>query len=242
MNENNVNFEFLGENQPCAYLDDRHEKIHYKIMHNISNKQLTNYIQHGWRRFGALIHRPICDGCNECQSIRINVNEFEFSKSVRRVINKNIDVEVFIDILRVDEERVNLYNKYHKFMEKKRGWEYKKLDQEAYHKSFLSSQVDGAYEVAYVLDNKLIGIDIIDVVEDGISSTYFVYDPELTKRALGNFSIYQNILIAKAKKLKWLYLGYYVKGCKSLEYKNKFKPYTVLQGRPDIDDGVVWDI
>jgi len=235
-----VGFDFIGDEQDCAYLEDRKEKIHYKIITHMSKEQLSKYIQNGWRRFGALIHRPSCDNCKECQSLRVDVDKFKFSKSIRRVIDKNKDIRVFLGAPRVDKERVDLYNKYHKFMETKKGWEYKELTKEAYAKSFLSLRVEGAYEITYFLDDKLIGIDIVDIVNDGISSTYFVYDTDFRDRGLGNFSIYQNILIAKTRKLQWLYLGYYVKGCASLEYKSKFKPYKILQGRPDMQDNAIW--
>jgi arginine-tRNA-protein transferase len=232
--------EFFHSSGECAYIKEQKENIHYKIMYQVDHKTLSQYIQHGWRRFGALVHRPICDGCNKCQSLRIDVDEFNFSKSIRRVIRKNKDTRVYISSPSVDDTKIALHNKYHKFMEEKKGWEYKEIDKEGYYKSFLSSNVEGAYEITYFIENQLVGIDIVDIINDGISSTYFVYDPDFIHLSLGNFSIYQNILLAKTKSLKWFYLGYYVDGCESLDYKSKFKPFYILQDRPDIDEEAIW--
>ena len=233
-------FDYIDEGQECAYLDDKYEKIHYTIIHSLSSEQLAHYTKYGWRRFGAMMHRPICDFCNECRSLRFDVNEFKFSKSVRRIVNKNKDLKIQVSPITIDDERVALYNRYHIYMEEKKGWEYKEVDQEAYHKSFLSCQTSDAYEVTYRLDGVLVAIDIIDKIDDGLSSTYFVYNPDMPERSLGKFSIYQNILLARKYKLQWIYLGYYVQKCGSLKYKTQFKPYSILLNRPKLDEQPIW--
>ena len=48
------------------------------------------------------------------------------------------------------------------------------------------------------------------------------------------------ISIAKENNLEWIYMGYYVKGCQSLEYKSRYKPYKILQGRPWDCDTPKW--
>ena len=238
--DSHAGFDYIDEGQECAYLKDKYEKIHYTITHSLTPEQLSHYIKYGWRRFGAMIHRPICEACDECRSLRFDVNEFQFSKSVRRIVNKNKDLKIQVGPLVVDDERVNLYNQYHLRMEEKKGWEYREIDHDAYQKSFLSCHTKEAYEITYRLDGALIAIDIIDTISDGVSSTYFVYNPNLPDRSLGKFSVYYNVLLARKHKLQWIYLGYYVKDCGSLAYKTQFKPYSVLLNRPKLNEQPIW--
>ena len=50
-------------------------------------------------------------------------------------------------------------------------------------------------------------------------------------RSLGTFDILSLLASARERGLPHVYLGYYVAGCQSMEYKRKFRPNEVL--RPD---------
>ena len=64
-----------------------------------------------------------------------------------------------------------------------------------------------------------------------MSAIYFFYDPELRARSLGTFNVLCLLEECIVRGLTHLYLGYFVEGCRSLEYKANFKPNEVL--RPD---------
>jgi len=83
-------------------------------------------------------------------------------------------------------------------------------------------------------------VDLIDILEDGISSIYFYYDPDFAKYSLGKLSLYNQIKYAQNAKKKWIYLGYYVKECPSLSYKAQYKPYLTLEGRPTEQEAFKW--
>jgi arginine-tRNA-protein transferase len=125
-------------------------------------------------------------------------------------------------------------------MEDKRDWQHQNVSADNYYASFVDGANNFAYEVLYFDNNKLIGVDLIDILEDGISSIYFYYDPDYQKFSLGKYSIYQQIELAKKLSLAWIYLGYYVQECQSLSYKSQYKPYLTLQGRPNEDDEYFW--
>jgi len=62
----------------------------------------------------------------------------------------------------------------------------------------------------------LIGVDLIDILDDGISAIYFFYDPEYSKLSLGVYSLLYQIELANILDLEWVYLGYWVDGCRAL--------------------------
>jgi arginine-tRNA-protein transferase len=125
-------------------------------------------------------------------------------------------------------------------MRDKKGWDYQETSPQHYHNSFISGHNEFGYEILYFDEDKLIGVDLIDILEDGISSIYFYYDPDYSDLALGKLSLYNQILFAKQKNKKWIYLGYYVEDCPSLAYKSHYKPYLTLKGRPKEYEDFEW--
>ena len=125
-------------------------------------------------------------------------------------------------------------------MREKKGWEYNPTNAQNYYGSFVDAHNEFGYEVLYYLDDNLIGVDLIDILQEGISSIYFFYDPIYAKYSLGKFSLLNQISFAKKLKKRWIYLGYYVKDCPSLSYKAEYQPYLTLQGRPGIFEESEW--
>jgi arginine-tRNA-protein transferase len=218
--------------EECAYLSDTQQTTHYKIIQDCSIEYCEALIERGWRRFGSMFFRPICAKCTACESIKINVENYRFSKSERRILRKNPNTRVHIQLPQVTQAHLDLFEKYHSHMKDKRGWSHEKTSPQHYYMSFVHGHGDFGYEVLYYIDDVLVGIDLIDILPSGISSIYFYYDPDYSEYSLGTYSMLEQISMAKEKELAWIYLGYYVQGCQSLAYKSRYKPYHVLQGRP----------
>jgi len=231
--------EFLHHDK-CSYLSDKEQSLHYKVIDNCSKECNASFVEMGYRRFGKMYFRPICFTCNECQSIKIDVKNFKWSKSKRRVLRKAQDLKILIQKPSVTKKHLALFDKYHLYKKEKNGWEYYQANIESYFKSFVDGAYDYGYEVLYFDDNKLIGVDLIDLLPNGISSIYFYYDPDYSKYNLGKLSLYYQIIMAKERNFDWVYLGYYVKDCPSLAYKADYKPYKTLQGRPNNLYEAVW--
>lgn len=227
-------------NDKCSYLENHSQTMHYKMIENCNTQQCQEMIERGFRRFGKMYFRPICIDCNECQSIKVDVENFTFSKSMRRVIKKASHIRSFVGQPTLTQEHLSLFAKYHQYMRDKKGWEYNETTAENYYSSFVHGHNEFGYEVLYYDEDKLIGVDLIDILDDGISSIYFYYDPDYMEYSLGRLSMYYQIKFAQSNKKKWIYLGYYVEGCPSLSYKSHYKPYTTLQGRPASDEDFEW--
>jgi len=218
--------------ESCAYLEDEKQTTHYKIIRDCSMAYCEALIERGWRRFGYMFFRPVCAECTACESFKIDVKNYKFSKSERRVLRKNEATKIVIQRPQVTSTHLELFEKYHSHMKDKRGWKHEQTEAKHYYSSFVHGHGDFGYEVLYFIEDKLVGVDLVDILPNGISSIYFYYDPDFDKYSLGTFSMLQQIKIAQENDFAWIYMGYYVKGCQSLEYKSRYRPYHVLQGRP----------
>jgi arginine-tRNA-protein transferase len=125
-------------------------------------------------------------------------------------------------------------------MRDKKGWEHSYVNPKNYYTSFVNGHNGYGYEILYYDEGRLIGVDLIDILKDGISSIYFYYDPDYSNYSLGKLSLLYEIEFAKRQKKEWIYLGYYVKDCDSLSYKASYKPYLTLEGRPDENEDFSW--
>ena len=77
--------------------------------------------------------------------------------------------------------------------------------------------------------NKLVCASLVDNQSDGLSAVYSFFDPALITRSLGTFMVLDLLAIANDKKLEWLYLGYFVKGSRKMEYKARFRPAEIFK-------------
>ena len=69
---------------------------------------------------------------------------------------------------------------------------------------------------------------LVDILDDGISMVYSVFDPEMKERSLGTYMITDHNDLASEMKLKFVYLGYWVKGSSKMDYKKRFSPLEVF--------------
>lgn len=227
-------------NSKCSYLSDKNQNTHYKVISECSLAHCEALIERGYRRFGKMYFRPICSDCDECKSIKVDVENFNFSSSQRRVINKAQNIKSYIQKPTISKTHLELFEKYHLFMKEKKGWEYTPSTAQSYYNSFVDAYNSFGYEILYYMDDILIGVDLIDILENGVSSIYFYYDPDYEKYSLGRLSLYNQIMFAKKSQKKWIYLGYYVKDCPSLSYKSHYEPYLTLEGQPNLYEEPIW--
>ena len=224
----------------CAYLPNKSVRMNYKYIEEATRPYNTALIHRGWRRFGCYYFHPICNGCNECKSIRIDVNNFKLTKSQKKSIKRNSNTEIIIQTPSLTQAHIDLYNKYHAFKHQKDNWSHRTISSREYSENFVEGAHNFGKEVLFLENGKIIGIDLIDILDDGISSIYFYYDPDYARLSLGIYSLLYQIELAKVLELPWIYLGYWVEGCKAFAYKPNFQPQEILDGFPKIDKIADW--
>jgi arginine-tRNA-protein transferase len=84
----------LTETFPCGYLPQRQERLMVLVPSQTSFQHYNHLIQFGFRRSGEQIYRPHCTLCQACESLRIPVAEFLLSRSQKRIVLKNNDLEI----------------------------------------------------------------------------------------------------------------------------------------------------
>jgi arginine-tRNA-protein transferase len=239
---NPVSTDFSMLDYECSYITGNKVRMNYKYVDEASSTFATAVVARGWRRFGKYFFHPICEGCNECKSIRINAQDYHYSKSQKKSIKRNKDTEIIVQAPSLTEDHIKLYNKYHSFKSHTDGWKHRNISRREYHENFVEGAHGFGKEVLYIHEGKLIGVDLIDILDDGISSIYFYYDPDYARLSLGTFSLIYQIRLAKVLDLPWIYLGYWVKGCKAFAYKPRFQPQELLDGFPSISDEPKWKV
>ena len=200
----------------------------------------------GMRRSGTLVYRPLCSGCRKCQPFRLKVSNFVESKSQRRA-RKRCEGLFSVDIIRPrpDAEHLRLYARYQQDQHGKDGQE---IDEEAYTR-FLVESVADTWELAWRdRSGKLVGVGIVDLVADGISTVYFYWDPALRDLSLGVASALWEIDLCRRWHRQYYYLGYLVRGSKTMSYKSQFSGGEVWNGTAwipvpgrDLSDSLVDD-
>jgi arginine-tRNA-protein transferase len=217
---------FTTEPEPCPYLPERDASSQYRLIIGLSPKEYGGLLAEGWRRFGQVIFRPRCPSCSECVPIRVPVEGFRPSKSQRRCLRRNRDVTLEVGEPTIDEERLDLYRRHHAEREQTRSWRPSRMTAEDYHQSFVLNTVR-TLEFRYRIDERLVGIAYVGAAEDALNSIYAFTDPDESRRGLGNLDVLREIETAKSLSLKYLYLGFLVVGCPSMEYKSDFRPYEL---------------
>ena len=228
-NDDQIIKEFILENEQCGYFKDRVSTTIYQEIVNCQEDYNFALLDHGYRRFGRMHFRPICKHCNACQSLRVDVDKFQFSKSHRRIFNKNKNTQIVIQRPTVTKEHLNLYEKYHRFMGQKKNWPYIEVGAKEYAKSFVLEANSYGYELLFFVDDKLVAVSLIDIINGkGISSIYSFYDHDYSHLSLGKFSILKQIFVAKQSNIPYLYMGYWIKDHLSMGYKEEYQPFEVL--------------
>ncbi|MDD7804722.1 MAG: arginyltransferase [Endozoicomonas sp. (ex Botrylloides leachii)] len=179
----------------------------------------------GFRRSGSHIYRPHCISCKACIPARIPVAEFKFSRSQKRVWKRNQDLTISRHKPEMNHEIYALYEHYISVQHKDGDMYPPSVEQ---FNGFLidSPSFCSFYHVR--LDGQLIAVAVVDMLQNSLSAIYTFYHPDFNKRSLGRFCILWQIMKTQRLEMKYLHLGYWVKGCKKMDYKMDYRPIELL--------------
>jgi arginine-tRNA-protein transferase len=93
--------------------------------------------------------------------------------------------------------------------------------------NFLGSRWCRTQFVEFSIAEELAGLAVVDYLEKGLSAVYTFFDPKFSSYSLGVYAVLWQIEQAKSLGLDYLYLGFWIKNCQKMAYKNQYQP---LQG------------
>lgn len=199
----------------------------------VDDAAYSQLIRAGFRRSGLYTYRPQCDQCRACVPVRLMVEEFKPNRSQRRTWKRNQQLEATLRELVFDVRHYALYRRYQASRHAGGGMDQDSEDQ--YRQFLLQSGVSTMLLEFRDADslrmaNGLRMVSVVDVVEDGLSSVYTFFDPDLPQAGFGTFNILWQIELCRRMGLPYLYLGYWIAESDKMAYKANFQP---LQGLVD---------
>ena len=224
---------FLTAASPCPYLPGREERkvfAHLPLADGASvNDALT---QIGFRRSQNIAYRPACEMCDACVSARIPTTQYPYSRSERRVLDRNDDLSRHLVEAEATMEQFELLRRYLLARHAEGGmadmtWpDYVAMVEDTTARTHL-------VEFRAPSDDQgpgdLVACVLVDVLGDGLSLVYSFYDPAMAKRSLGSFIILDHVEQAQMAEMPYVYLGYWVAGSQKMAYKARFNPVEVLR-------------
>jgi leucyl-tRNA---protein transferase len=220
---------YLTPDHVCGYFKGRSAATLYvDPAYEMSARTYQFLLYQGFRRSGDQVYRPYCKDCHECIPIRLPVEKFKKSKSLRRVWNKNQDLEVETFPPSLTQERFELYRAYINTRHDNGPMVNPTPDDFL---SFLDCSWGQTPIVEFRLDGKLLMVAVMDRLDDSLSAVYTFFDPAFASRSLGTYGVLWEIQEAQLLGKEWLYLGYWVEACKKMRYKSRFKPMQIYQER-----------
>jgi leucyl-tRNA---protein transferase len=233
-------FRVVEEPRSCSYLPAERASLEYKIVTGLDRAEYEEFLARGYRRFGYQLFRPACQLCQQCVSLRILVQEFSPGRSERRVLRRNADVRVVRQPVFVTSAHLDLFNRYHRFMARHRGWQRDLITRESYLESFALGGDGFAFQWMFYEQERLIGVALMDETAESISLVYCFYDPSWRTSSPGTFAVLTQLEYAKGKSLRYAYPGYWIAASPSMSYKNRFTPYERLKRHPPEGEAPVW--
>ena len=197
--------------------------------------ELNNILtQGGFRRSQSIAYRPACEGCRSCVSVRVVANEFEASRSMRRIVNRNSDLVGEMKIAVPTSEQYSIFRAYLDSRHRDGGMadmtvlDYAMMVEESHIETRVVEYRRREGDEAGHQAGDLIAVALTDVLGDGLSMVYSFFEPDEASRSLGTFMVLDHIERARQMGLAYVYLGYWVRGSRKMDYKSRFLPQERL--------------
>jgi arginine-tRNA-protein transferase len=191
------------------------------------NEALTHS---GFRRSQTIAYRPACDACTACVSVRILVDGFDLSRNLRRVQKRNTDLIRTVVPAEATREQFALLRTYLDSRHAGGGmsdmglFDYVAMVEETPVATHIVEyrRPDGSER------GRLVACALTDELRDGLSMVYSFFNPGEEARSLGTYMILDHVLTAREQGTPHVYLGYWVRGSRKMDYKSRFRPMEAL--------------
>ncbi len=229
---------YATDSYPCSYLPGREARSEVVTpVELIDFRVYGQLLQLGFRRSGEFVYRPACDGCSACVPVRLRVAEFRPDRSQRRAARRHGNLESQILPLDFVDEHFALYRRYQIARHAGGGMD---LDDHGQYENFILKSRGASFLAEFREAGVLRMVSLIDQIEDGLSSVYTFFDPDVAGASYGVYNVLWQAALARQLELPYLYLGYWIAECRKMAYKTRYRPLDGLRAgewRALVDDG-----
>ena len=208
---------------PCPYLTGRDSRLVALRPERLAPGLYRLFLDLNFRRLGAVVYRPACEGCRECRQLRVDVLCFRPTRAQRRCLRRNAHVAARSSRPEPTAEKHEAYRRY---LEARHDGQMSGSWEEF--EEFLHEAPAFAREVVFRVGDRLLGAGIYDAGPGAVSAVYFYFDPDLGDRSPGTLNVLWLVDECRRLGVPWLYLGYHVAGSPHMAYKASFRPHQVL--------------
>jgi arginyl-tRNA--protein-N-Asp/Glu arginylyltransferase len=228
---------YLTAPSPCPYLPGNEERKVFTHLVGERAGELNDLLTHGgFRRSQSIAYRPACDVCKACVSVRVVVEDFRPTRSMRRILDRNADISCEMRVALPTSEQYSIFRAYLDARHRDGGMadmtvlDYAMMVEDSHVETRLIDYRRRGHDTDRERpgSGELVAVALTDVLSDGLSMVYSFFDPDITGRSLGTFMILDHIKRARRMGLPYVYLGYWVRGSQKMDYKGRFLPQERL--------------
>jgi arginyl-tRNA--protein-N-Asp/Glu arginylyltransferase len=228
---------YLTAPSPCPYLPGNEERKVFTHLVGERAAELNDLLTHGgFRRSQSIAYRPACDACKACVSVRVVVEDFRPTRSMRRIFDRNADISAEMRVALPTSEQYSIFRAYLDARHRDGGMadmtvlDYAMMVEDSHVETRLIDYRRQGHDAALERpgSGELVAVALTDVLSDGLSMVYSFFDPDILGRSLGTFMILDHIERARRMGLPYVYLGYWVRGSQKMDYKGRFLPQERL--------------
>lgn len=182
--------------------------------------------QAGFRRSQDLAYRPACENCNACVPVRVPAADFIPDPGHRKIWRRNQGVVTRRLPAYATREHYQVFRRY--VTARHEGGGMADMEFSDYRAMVEDSPVRSGLTEFRCADGRLLGVCLIDEMNDGVSLVYSYFDPDFERRSPGSFIILWHIKNAADLGQPYVYLGYWIAESRKMAYKSRFQPLEAL--------------